>query len=176
MDATASELTAQPQPQLQPQPEPGRTVEDAHVRLLYDALSASDAAHREAEVDNARLRAALAAACERLAQLAAAPACDGRVETRRTPAPALLNGATVFGSERAPPSAVGAAEVGIASDIVNDTLGRGEAEDQENLAHMELRRRAHALGLGGSALFPKRSSGDASCVAARAPARPQLSG
>jgi hypothetical protein len=164
----------------EPQPQPRRAAEEPHTRLLYAALAAADAARRDAEADNARLRAALSAARERIVQLAAAetrlalPACGCCAEMQQAPAPALRSVAPVLAM---PPACTQASAAVVRVAVTQAALvGQGEAEDQENLAHTELRRRAHALGLGAGALFPKRSSGDVASVAPRGPARPQLSG
>jgi hypothetical protein len=140
---------------------------ESHLRLLHAALSVADSARREAEADNARLRAELAALQEHLARvLARAAAARTEVvdvdENRGVDLPPGRRGS----QPKPPDDSDAAASRSVAAapearrELVpaprqDDLVSVPDADDASDAREELLRRRAAALGLAGSALFPK---------------------
>jgi hypothetical protein len=140
---------------------------ESHLRLLHAALSVADATRREAERDNAQLRGELAVLQEHLARLLARAAaaraevadagenCDVNLPppdagARLTP-PVRLDA-----DERGCAAAAPEARLALVPAPRPDAVVRvSEAEDASDAREELLRRRAAALGLAGSKLFPK---------------------
>ena len=130
---------------------------DGTLPLLHAALAASDAARREAERENARLRCELERAKQQLVALVeyarartAAPRPAPRTADDGSGALATAGAASLPHDA----SAVSLAVVHVAPAQPFSSRRVLEAEDP-NVAHAELRRRAKALGLGAAPLFRK---------------------
>ena len=140
---------------------------ESHLRLLHAALREADAARREAERDNERLRSELATLQEHLARVLARVAATRAVvvvadeNCGAEPPPEDAGG-----PQKPPVFSDAAAEVGSAAVpearralVPAQQLGGAvcvpEADDPSDAREGLLRRRAAALGLAGSALFPK---------------------
>lgn len=141
--------------------------ESSHLRLLHAALSVADATRREAERDNARLRDELAELQEHLARVLARAAaaraevadagenCDVNLPPPDAGArltPPVRSDADERGCAAAAPEARLAL---VPAPRPSEGLRVPEAEDASDAREELLRRRAAALGLAGSALFPK---------------------
>ena len=143
---------------------------ESHLRLLHAALSVSDSARREAERDNAALREELASLQEQLALVLAraaaaraeavvadencgvnAPSPDGSAHASAKPTPAANSEVAVRTCSTAAPDAPRTLAVAPQHDEALRLPDADDASAREEL----LRRRARALGLAGSALFPK---------------------
>lgn len=140
---------------------------ERHLRLLHAALSVADSARREAERDNARLRAELQVLQEHLARVLACaaaartvvgeadencgvdpPPADAHAPLKppvRSDTAAVVSGAAAPDARRALVPAQQSVEV----------VRLRQADDPSDAREELLRRRATALGLAGSALFPK---------------------
>lgn len=140
---------------------------ESHLRLLHAALSASDSARREAERDNAALRHELVSLQEQLA-LVMAHAAAARAEAVVADENCGVNAPPPNALAQPTPAAVLDSAVGVCSAAAPEaprTLAVVPRRHDESLrlpdadeayAREELlRRRARALGLAGSALFPK---------------------
>lgn len=140
---------------------------ESHLRLLHAALSVSDSARREAERDNAALREELACLQEQLA-LVLARAGAARAGVVGADENCGVNAPPPDGSAQCTPAENSEAAVKMCSTAAPDaprTLADAPRHDEAELrlpdaddasAREELlRRRARALGLAGSALFPK---------------------
>jgi hypothetical protein len=140
---------------------------ESHLRLLHAALSASDSARREAERDNAALRHELVSLQEQLA-LVLAHAAAARAEAVVADENCGVNAPPPNALAQPTPAADLDSAVGVCSAAAPEaprTLAVAPRRHDESLrlpdadeayAREELlRRRARALGLAGSALFPK---------------------
>ena len=151
-----------------PSPPPSAPGGESHLRLLHAALSVADSARREAERDNTRLREELAALQEQLALVLARLAAtrteavdaDENCGVISPPADADSHPTPPVCSDVAP--AAGVSVAGAPDAARSLALAPRQAEmlsipdaDDASAARGELRRRAAALGLAGSALFPK---------------------
>ena len=139
---------------------------ESHLRLLHAALSVSDSARREAERDNAVLREELAGLQEQLALVLARAAAartevvvaDENCSVNAPPADALRRHSPPFFSSAAAgkcSTAAPEARGALVAAPRRDEASRLPDADDASAAREELLRRAAALGLAGSALFPK---------------------
>lgn len=128
------------------------------LRALHAVLASADAARREAEADNARLRAALLAAREQLAhapQIVFAAPRDSLVVQP-------LVGSSASCVAALPPASPLQTEPLIAPVGATTWVAAFDAvADKENnvAVSTELRRCAAAMGVSAAALFPQKTAG-----------------
>lgn len=139
---------------------------ESHLRLLHAALSVSDSARREAERDNAALREELACLQEQLALVlaragaarAGVVGADENCGVNAPPPDASVQCTPAENSEallKMCSTAAPDAPRTLADAPRHDEALRLPDADDASAREELLRRRARALGLAGSALFPK---------------------
>ena len=166
MEPAAAERVSKPQAGAASSAPGAASCGDSHLRLLHAALSVSDSARREAERDNAALREELAGLQEQLALVlaratasrAVAAAADENCGVSAPPPNALAQSTPAADLDSAEGVCSTAAPEAPHTLAVaprhGDELQLPDADDGSARDEL-LRRRARALGLAGSALFPK---------------------